>query len=338
MKTIKSMRRQSPVFILVAAVAAIILAGCADSRVDNPSAVNPLAAYQPDSGKSGLPTNGQTQGVGKIDNPIVNIPYPTDGRKDHTNAPLLDNFHPGWQQDNCFGCHTDQSRIPDHSYPDTTNCYLCHGTNGLPGFGDATPPVIRGIVAAPTGDSVTVSWPTDEPSMTRLILKTKEGDRMEFPVSVDYNINHRYTVNGLLRSTTYTYEIVAMDKNSNKSTTTTIGVLSFTTLATPTVTTGTGQPAQTSYFGPITIVVKDSYSATVEWTTKFPSKDILKLENLDEGTMRRIDVGGPQSYFKGELSPLISSTSYRLSIEATDQDTSKLYTSEKKKFFTPPPN
>ena len=112
-------------------MAALVLAGCSDNTAKS-TTVNPLAPYQPATSTSGSPTNGQTQGVGAIDSPIVTVPYPTDGRVDHNNAPLLDNWHPGWQQSDCFACHTDQSRIPDHQYPDTSNCYLCHGTNGLP--------------------------------------------------------------------------------------------------------------------------------------------------------------------------------------------------------------
>ena len=224
-----SENRRRLILLPCLALFAIALAGCTDMNGKS-SEVNPLAAYQTTTTTGNSPTTGQTTGVGVINAPIVTVPYPSDGRLDHSNAPLLDNWHPGWQQSDCLGCHTDQSRIPDHSYPDTSNCYLCHGTNGLPGFGDNIPPVIKGIVSSPTKSSVTISWTTDEACISKLILRTKEGDRMDFPVSTENTLSHRYTVPGLLANTTYTFEIICTDKNHNVTTTATTGVFSFTTL------------------------------------------------------------------------------------------------------------
>jgi len=224
-------RERAALLPVLALGSAFLLAGCSDSTHERSVAINPMAAYSSSTNTSGTPTNGVTQGVGAIDKPIVNIPYPSDGRSDHTNAPLLDNWHPGWQQANCLTCHTDQSRIPDHSYSDTTQCYLCHGTNGLPGFGDDVPPLIRGIVAAPAARTVSISWSTDEPCISRLIVRTQEGDRLDFPVSSEYQTSHRFVVNGLLPATKYIYEITAIDRANNTTTTSSIGQFSFNTLA-----------------------------------------------------------------------------------------------------------
>ncbi|MFZ2961355.1 MAG: hypothetical protein WA705_31145 [Candidatus Ozemobacteraceae bacterium] len=208
---------------------AVFLAGCSDSKVNKNSTVNPIAAYQPTTTTTDLPTDGTTQSPGAIDTPIVTIPQGSDSTS-HTNAPLLDNMHPGWQQNACFSCHSDQSRIPDHSYADTSLCYLCHGTNGLPGHADNVPPVIRGVTAAPSLTTVAISWSTDEVCISRLIIRTKDGDRLEFPVSAEYSTSHRYTVDSLISQTTYTYEIIATDRSNNVSSTSSIGQFSFTTL------------------------------------------------------------------------------------------------------------
>jgi len=338
MKTARKITSRSLLFSLSVILTAILLAGCADSKYSDGTPINPLSAYQPNSGSQNLPTNGQTQGVGKIDKPIVNVPYPSDGRQDHSNAPLLDNWHPGWQQSNCFGCHNDQSRIPDHNYSDTNLCYLCHGTNGLPGFGDATPPVIKGIVASPLGQSVTIAWVTDEPAISRLILRTKEGDRLEFPVSLEYTTNHRYTVEGLLKNTTYTYEIVAMDKSNNTATTATFGTLSFTTTEGTTTSGGspTTPPSET-FFGTITVKVLDPYTASATWTTKEQSRCTIYLENLDLGSQRTLDAGGPATSWNFQITGLLASTSYRLFIRAVEVSTGKTYDSSKKSFQTPKP-
>ena len=209
--------------------AAFLLAGCSDSSVDSNSVSNPLSAYQSTGTSTGLPTNGTTQTPGQIDSPIVSVPTPDDGRSDHGNAPLLDNWHAGWQQSECFSCHNDQSRIPDHNYADTTLCYLCHGTNGLPGFGDNIPPVIKGVQTAPTKTTAYFSWSTDEPCTCRLMIRSPEGDRLEFAVSSEYKTSHKILVEGLVADSNYTFEIVATDKNKNVTSTASLGSLAFHT-------------------------------------------------------------------------------------------------------------
>ncbi len=227
------MRGQHPWLLLaILAAGAFVLVGCSDSTDSSSSSVNPLIAYPVVNTSAGTVTSGQTSGVGAITTPIVTLPNPTT-TTGHSNAPMLSNMHPGWQQAQCFSCHTDQSRIPDHNYSDTSLCYLCHGTNGVPGFGDTTPPIVKGIVANPTYSQVQINWSTDEDCISRIIVRNKEGDRFEFPVSTTYVKSHKFLFEGLVEKTAYTYEIICTDKAGNVTSTAMIGVLSFTTLEKP---------------------------------------------------------------------------------------------------------
>jgi hypothetical protein len=316
----------------------LLSVGCSDSKTSTGDPVNPMAAYTTTTGSSGsLPTSGQTQEVGKIDSPIVNVPNPTDGRRDHTNAPLLDNWHPGWQQSSCFSCHTDQSRIPDHSYTDTSLCYLCHGTNGNPGFGDSTPPVIKGVVAAAVSNGVNLTWSTDEPCISRLILRTAEGDRLEFPVSVDYLTSHKYSVSGLLTSTTYTYEIIAMDKNNNTTTTATFGTLSFTTPVTQSgpSTGGSSGSTPTGFFSGYSVEAEDAYSIRVKYNTLEDCSSSIRLIRIVDGAFEeRIVEGSFTSTWNVYVPNLRPDTEYEVWVVCTT-GANKKYTSTKKKVKTP---
>ncbi|MBF0407971.1 MAG: fibronectin type III domain-containing protein [Candidatus Riflebacteria bacterium] len=321
-----------PVLIVVA----FVLAGCSDSSVDKGALVNPIGSYQSETSTSTLVTNGQTQTPGALSAPVVTIPTPTDGRNDHTNAPLLDNWHPGWQQTACFTCHSDQSRIPDHNYANTSLCYLCHGTNGLPGFGDATPPVVKGIITGPTQNSVVISWTTDEECISRLVVRTLEGDRMEFPVSSEYNTSHRYTVNGLVPDTTYSYEIKATDRSGNVTSTSSIGNLNFTTLPkVEVITSTTTSTAVTGFFLSLTTTVTTPYSVKVKFKTAELCTAKVNVEILSLGTERTYD--GPttaNTEFDMDCGGLYASSSYRLYITAVDLN-GTTRTSTKRSFVTP---
>ncbi len=337
MNCLTHMPRRSVGFFLLMVTAAVVLGGCSDSTRDPGLPGNPLSVYTSTGSPSGLPTNGATTGVGAIDQPIVNIPIGNDGRRDHVNAPLLDNWHPGWQQAECLSCHTDQSRIPDHSYADTSLCYLCHGTNGLPGFGDNIPPVIKGIMASPNLNGVVITWTTDEPAITRLILRTTAGDRMEFPVSADYAQSHKFTVNGLLSGTTYEYEISAIDKNGNKATTSTIGRLYFTTLTssstTKTTTGGSTTPPPPSLIQGPSFSDLTAFSVRANWTTTSPTTCYLDLIDTFLGTKKTFAAGGPATSFSYLLDGLAASRTYQLYIIAEDQYGNKV-TGAKNEFTT----
>lgn len=314
----------------------IFFTGCSDRTYDPGVPANPLSVYTPTQSTGGLPTDGNTTNVGAIDKPIVNTPINGDGRNDHTNAPLLNNWHPGWQQADCFSCHTDQSRIPDHNYPDTSLCYLCHGTNGLPSFGDNIPPTIKSIVTSPTHNAVTITWITDEPAITRIILRILNGDKMEFPVSTEFKTSHKFYLSGLLPSTTYEYEIIALDRNGNRSTTASIGKLNFTTqVSSPTTTSTTGTSEATTIFAGITITNIESFSARVIWQTTIPTTCAIELINVSNGTKTDINAGGPAQNFNKLLEGLSANTRYYVTIIAVDSN-GNTYKSSRKEFTTKP--
>ena len=231
MKSYRPFRAHSWLLLISLLAITFLTAGCTSSRVSS-SNVNPLGAYQQTgSSSSGVPVDGTVRRPGQIDQPIITLP-PDGGSIDgHQNAPLLDNMHPGWQQDACLTCHNQTSRNPDHSYTDDSLCYLCHGTNGLPGFGDNIPPVISGVTVNPSARGATITWRTDKETLSRVIIRTTSGDRLEFPVSSTYKTNHKYEVSGLQSSTTYNYELINVDRSGNRTSSASFGNLSFRTLA-----------------------------------------------------------------------------------------------------------
>ncbi len=318
MKCLPHLPTRSVGFFLLVMVASLFSLGCSDSN-GNDNVTNPMSVFTSTSGSgTGLPTSGQVSGVGAIESPIVSVPTTNDGRRDHTNAPLLDNWHPGWQQSECLSCHTDQSRIPDHSYPDTSLCYLCHGTNGLPGFGDGTPPVIKGVVSAPTANGVTITWTTDEPAITRLILRTTAGDKMEFPVSNDYAQSHRFAVTGLLSSTRYTYEIIAIDKNQNKATSASFGTLCFITQSSAATAGGASATAGITIDGPSFPEI-DNFSVLARWITSVPTTCEVEVIDTVELSAKKLNAGGPMTDFSFPIGDLKAGRKYYVTITATDE-------------------
>ena len=338
MKPYRQIRLNSWLLLLTIVAVAFMSAGCSSSSTSNTN-VNPLGAYQSTpSSTGGLLTDGTVQNPGAIDSPIISTP--TDGSSSidgHSNAPLLDNMHPGWQQADCLSCHSEASRNPDHYYTDSSLCYLCHGTNGLPGFGDNIPPIISGVVANPTSKSVLLTWKSDELCLSRLVIRTTGGDRLEFPVSMTYSTSHRYEVSGLQASTQYTYEIICTDKSGNKTTSASFGTLSFTTTSgeIDVDSVGGGDDEITAFFSDVKIEADGSFKANVKFTVADPStvfiyfvfKDTNQLAmqyRLNELTNEQ-----PITVFDGFVSGLQADTEYNSYLEATDTSfkthTSKIY-------------
>lgn len=287
MKAFSRYREHSWLPISIVIISTFFSLGCSSSRSHSGATTNPLAAYEVSSGSSQSSSgtvigDGNTVTPGSLVTPVISVTEDGSSFIDgHDNAPLLDNKHAGWQQSNCLTCHNDTTHNPDHNYSDDTLCYLCHGTNGLPGLSDSTPPVLTSVVVSPTENSVTISWKSDEPCVSRLIIKTEAGDKMEFPVSSTYTTSHKRSVSGLQSGTTYYYELICTDKSGNKTSTSSFSsVLMFKTnaaIVTP-VTTSTETDTDTdtnldtetadSLFSNVKFNVKDAGMVLLSFNTK----------------------------------------------------------------------
>ena len=330
MKSYRQLRENSWLLLLMLTAVAFMSAGCSSSSVGSSTAVNPLGAYQEAEKEVGVPTDGTVTNPGSIDSPIITTPTDGSGSIDgHTNAPLLDNMHPGWQQSSCLSCHDDTSRNPDHNYTDSSMCYLCHGTNGLPGFADNIPPIISSVVTTPQDNSVKINWITDEDCLSRMVLRTTGGDRMEFPVSVSYTTRHSYDVSGLQPETTYSFELICTDKQGNKTTTSSFGVLTFTTLEDqpdPTSISGPGDTEIDYFFTGIDIAEDGPFKATIKFTVQSPSTVFAYFIYADDNTLadqvnlNDLAGGDPITSFDGFVTGLDADTDYKCYLEATDSD------------------
>ena len=252
MKNIARFREHPWLPICFLALVAMVSVGCSTSRRDSDATSNPLAAYSTSTSTSTstgtIIGDGSTVVPGSLNGPIITVQDDGSTSIDgHDNAPLLDNKHVGWQQSNCLACHNEQTHNPDHNYSDDSLCYLCHGTNGLPGMSDSTPPVLTNVMVSPTSNSVTISWKSDEECVSRLALKTLDGDKMEFPVSSTYTTSHKKSISGLVPSTTYYYELICIDKSGNKTSTSSFStLLMFQTPAETVTPTSTSTSTDTS--------------------------------------------------------------------------------------------
>lgn len=339
MKSYRQIRVNSWLLLITLAVVAFMSAGCSSSTTSS-SNVNPLGAYQTTTPVTdGLVTDGSIQNPGAIDSPIISTPADGSGSIDgHSNAPLLDNMHPGWQQADCLSCHSEASRNPDHYYTDSSMCYLCHGTNGLPGFGDNIPPIISGVVANPTSKTVMITWKSDELCLSRLVLRTRTGDRLEFPVSTSYSTSHKFEMSGLQAVTQYTYEVICTDKSGNKTTSASFGTLSFTTTdAEIDVDSVDGSNAGTadSYFTNVKIESDGAFKATIKCTVAEPSTVLAyfiyaETNQLDSQiNLNNLAGGGPKTNFDVSIMGLDAGTDYKVYLEAYDSNNksheSKIY-------------
>lgn len=329
MKSYRRFHESSWLLLVFLTAVAFLSAGCSSSSSSSGGNLNPLGAYQVTNPVGGLPVDGTIKNPGQIDSPIITIPTDGSGINGHDNAPLLDNMHPGWQQAACLTCHNDTSRNPDHNYTDSSMCYLCHGTNGLPGFGDTIPPIISGVVCSQTDKSAGITWKTDEDCISRIVLRTLGGDRLEFPVSLTYKTGHRYDFVGLVPETYYTYEIIVTDKSGNKTTSATFGVLSFTTLvkqvtAPVTNTTTTTTPELDTFFSNVSITKDGSFKAKIKFNLKEASRCVAYFVRKDTNTLAEqtaLSANQPITTYDNSLSGLQPNTEYVVFIEAKVEST-----------------
>lgn len=280
MKSLARLKEHPWIPIVVCSLVTLFSVGCKSSRSSSDATANPLGAYtstQTTETSGAIAGSGETVVPGSTSGPVISVP--TDGSSSiagHDNAPMLTNSHAGWQQSSCLACHSATTNNPDHNYADDSLCYLCHGTNGLPGFSDTTPPVLSSVVVSPAENSVTISWKSDKDCVSRMILKTIEGDKMEFPVSTSYTTAHKYTVTGLQSATTYYYELISVDKSGNKTSTSSFSsVLMFQTNAhvevkidDPSPDPGPTPTPSDSYFSGVTIENKGNGQFRIVFKTR----------------------------------------------------------------------
>jgi len=348
MKSYRRFPENSWLLLLFFTAVVFLSAGCSSSSSDSNGNLNPLGAYQTTSPTGGgSAVDGSTQKPGAITSPIVSIPDGTGTINGHDNAPLLDNMHPGWQQADCLSCHNDQTRNPDHNYTNSSLCYLCHGTNGLPGFGDNIPPIIGGVTTSVSDVKSSIGWKTDEACLSRLVLRTYTGDRLEFPVSMTYQTSHKYELNGLVPLTTYTYEIICTDKSGNRTTSATFGTLTFTTQAViaalddaPWTPGETPEVDDNSLFTSLVIQADGSFKCKIKFELKSPARCVAYFVRKATNTLADDMVlsGSPITSYDSILSGLQPDTEYIVYIEAREDGTDKLYKSRKETIKTDPFN
>ncbi|MBU1106298.1 MAG: hypothetical protein KKB51_06495 [Candidatus Riflebacteria bacterium] len=326
MKSYRRLHENSWLLLLFFTAAVFLSAGCSSSSSSSNGNLNPLGAYQTTNPIGGLPVDGSTQNPGAITSPIISIPDGTGTIDGHDNAPLLDNMHPGWQQASCLSCHNDTTRNPDHNYTDSSLCYLCHGTNGLPGFGDNIPPIIAGVTTSVSDVKATISWNTDEVCLSRIVLRTQTGDRLEFPVSMTYKTSHKYDLTGLLAQTIYTYEIICTDKSGNKTSSTAFGILSFTTLEAITSTADSTTPVDEepieAFFKNLSIQKDGSFKVKIKFDLDTPAVCIVYFVRPEDNTLadqKALGDGKPITSYNSEVVGLQANTSYLIFLEGKDE-------------------
>jgi hypothetical protein len=343
MKTNKLTRWHQWLFLTVAFVVAIISVGCSSNGISSGGNTNPLGAYQSTNtggtSSSGGVIDGGVTNPGAITSPIVTVPDNGGSVNGHDNAPLLDNYHPGWQQSSCLSCHYETSKNPDHNYTDDTSCYLCHGTNGLPGFGDTIPPIISKVSVTAQETSVKIQWNTDEDCVSRIVVKTTGGDRFEYPVSTVYQMSHNYTISGLQPSTTYYYEIICSDKSNNQTTTSSFGSLSFQTSAKTTITPGSNDGGTVdpgtveSFFSDVSFKSGGSFRIDVKFTVSEPARCAIYFVREETGNLAEDLSTYVVSTYDSALTGFSANTQYIAHIEAIT-DEGKEYKSKKYKVKT----
>lgn len=120
------------------------------------------------------------------------------------------------------------------SFTDSDNCASIGGGGSSGGGGgggstssDLVPPTISNIVATPTVTGATITWATNEASISWVLYGTTTSYGSESKIEV-YKTSHSVALSGLTPLTTYHYQVKAKDSSGNASY---YGDKVFTTLA-----------------------------------------------------------------------------------------------------------
>ncbi len=130
---------------------------------------------------------------------------------------------------------------------------------------DTIPPVLSNILAAPTTDSATISWTTDEPANSTVVFGTS-NPKAQSAANATLSGSHSVLLSGLIPNTPYIYNVTSCDASGNCNTSL---EFSFTTLSTgggsPPVaaTSGGGGGGGGNYFKSLPTNNKYAYFANV---------------------------------------------------------------------------
>jgi len=111
----------------------------------------------------------------------------------------------------------DTDRTGGNSTPDTI--YIDHMfIRSVPGPPDITPPVITNVTnTAPTHNSATIMWDTDEPSDSLVKYGTVSGSYNKSKSDAAYVTSHSIELTGLESNTTYYYVVNSTDPSGNSN-------------------------------------------------------------------------------------------------------------------------
>ena len=149
---------------------------------------------------------------------------------------------------------------------------------------DTTPPVISGVTAAPTSNSATITWSTNEPGTSQVDygLSASYGTVVSDPALAT---SHSLTLTGLTAPTLYHYQVTSVDSAGNPASS---GDFTFTTAA-PTLVSIAVTPANPS----VVIGATQQFAATGTYsdtTTADITGDVTWASTLT--TVATIPAGG----------------------------------------------
>ncbi|MFC1744774.1 fibronectin type III domain-containing protein [Candidatus Riflebacteria bacterium] len=216
--------------VLLFIIGAFLFCGCSARQKIGPDSdkqYDGLAGLYESGNPPQVGTDGQTDRVGVITEPIINTqPTTVTGQRIPT---TLTNYHPGWGQEGCFVCHSESAQIPDHSYIDISLCSSCHGSNGVDTAYGGLTPSISGIQVMNYTDKVIITWKTNKPTTAKIFFGTLDANEFMKVVHSDFRTDHSVTLEGLSANTAYLYRIENRDQNNQVANSATFGSLSFST-------------------------------------------------------------------------------------------------------------